>query len=76
MRAVLATDLEDRARAGEIKIDDRETAEPLFFTLFRSRMIFACLPREASLPSGSEICETLAPAVKIFPAVSARFSSP
>jgi hypothetical protein len=40
MRAVLETDLEDRACAGEIKIDDRETAEPLFFTLFRSRMIF------------------------------------
>lgn len=66
VRRVLATYLEDRARAGEIRIDNFELAASIYFDLVRSRMQLRALVNPAYSPTQQEIRDTVDRAVKVF----------
>jgi AcrR family transcriptional regulator len=66
VRKALATYLEDRAKAGEIKIDNFDLAASVYFDLVRSRIQFRALLLPAYAPSEQEIRDTVDRAVKVF----------
>ena len=66
VRRALATYLEDRARAGEIRIDNFDLAAAVYFDLVRSRMQFRALLSPSFKPTEQEIRETVERAVKVF----------
>jgi AcrR family transcriptional regulator len=66
VRRALATYLEDRAKAGEIRIDNFELAASVFFDLVRSRIQFRALLNPAYKPTEQEIRDTVDRAVKVF----------
>ena len=66
VRRALATYLEDRARAGEVKIANAEQAASVFFDLMRSRLQFRALLTPGYVASEQEVRETVERAVKVF----------
>lgn len=66
VRKALANYLEDRARAGEIRISDSDLAATVFFDLLRSRIQFRALLMPAYHPTETEIREAVDRAVKVF----------
>lgn len=66
VRKVLATYLEDRAKAGEIRIQNFDLAASVYFDLVRSRMQFRSLLLPNYRPTEQEIRETVDRAVKVF----------
>ena len=66
VRRALAEYLQDRARAGEIKISNPELAASVFFDLVRARIQFRALLNAAYTPSEQDIKETVDRAVKVF----------
>lgn len=66
VRKVLADYLEDRSKAGEIKIQNFDQAASVYFDLVRSRMQFRTLLLPNYRPSEAEIRETVDRAVKVF----------
>ncbi|MFT3725508.1 MAG: TetR/AcrR family transcriptional regulator [Hyphomonadaceae bacterium] len=66
VRRALATYLEDRAKAGEIRIDNFELAASVYFDLVRSRMHLRGLLNPSFKPTEQEIRETVERAVKVF----------
>lgn len=65
VRKALATYLEDRAAAGEVKIVNAEQAASVFFDLMRSRLQFRTL-LTGQIASEQEIKDTVDRAVKVF----------
>lgn len=66
VRRALATYLEDRARAGEVKIANAEQAASVFFDLMRSRLQFRALLMPGYVASEQEVRETVDRAVNVF----------
>ncbi len=66
VRRALAIYLEDRARAGEVKIANAEQAASVFFDLMRSRLQFRALLTPGYVASEQEVRETVERAVKVF----------
>ena len=66
VRKVLANYLEDRAKAGEIRIENFDQAASVYFDLVRSRMQFRALLLPNYRPTEAEIRETVDRAVKVF----------
>jgi AcrR family transcriptional regulator len=66
VRKVLADYLEDRAKAGEIQIENFDLAAQVYFDLVRSRMQFRSLLLPNYRPTDAEIRETVDRAVKVF----------
>lgn len=66
VRRALAGYLEDRAKAGEIKLANYELAASIYFDLLRSRMQFRALLMPAYVPTDEEVREHVARAVKVF----------
>ncbi len=66
VRKALAVYLEDRAKAGELKIANSEQAASVFFDLLRSRLQFRALLMAGFVASDQEIRETVDRAVKVF----------
>jgi AcrR family transcriptional regulator len=66
VRRALAGYLEDRAKAGEIKMASYELAASIYFDLLRSRMQFRALLMPAYVPTDEEVREHVARAVKVF----------
>jgi len=66
VRTILASYLEDRVKAGEIKIDDCEIAASMFFDLVRSRIQLRALTMPDYTPSDQEIRDTVERSVKVF----------
>jgi AcrR family transcriptional regulator len=66
IRKALADYLEDRAKAGEIRISNPEIAAMVFFDLVRARIQFRALLNVAYSPTEQEIKETVDRAVKVF----------
>jgi len=66
VRRALATYLEDRAKAGEIKIKDYEIAASVFLDLVRARIQFRALSVPSYVASEQDIREAVDRAVKVF----------
>jgi len=66
VRKALANYLEDRARAGEIRITNSDLAASVFFDLLRSRIQFRALLLPSYQPSDAEVRDTVDRAVKVF----------
>jgi len=66
IRKALAGYLEDRANAGEIKIQNYELAASVYFDLVRSRIQFRSLLMPSYRPTDQEIHDTVERAVKVF----------
>ena len=66
VRKALATYLEDRAKAGEIKIADYDTASQIFIDLVRSRILLRAMTMPKDVPSEQEIRDAVDRAVKVF----------
>lgn len=66
VRKALANYLEDRARAGEIRITNSDLAASVFFDLLRSRIQFRALLLPSYLPTDAEVRDTVDRAVKVF----------
>jgi AcrR family transcriptional regulator len=66
VRKALASYLEDRARAGEIRITNSDLAASVFFDLLRSRIQFRALLLPSYQPTDAEVRETVDRAVKVF----------
>ncbi len=66
VRKALATYLEDRATAGEVKITNFDQAASVFFDLLRSRLQFRALLLPGYSPAEQEIRDTVDRAVKVF----------
>jgi AcrR family transcriptional regulator len=66
VRKALATYLEDRAKAGEIRIENYDMAASVYFDLVRSRMQFRALLLPTYQPTEQEIRDTVDRAVKVF----------
>jgi AcrR family transcriptional regulator len=66
VRKALASYLEDRALAGEIRIDNYDLAASVYFDLVRARIQFRALLLPAYQPSEQEIRETVDRAVNVF----------
>jgi AcrR family transcriptional regulator len=66
VRKALADYLQDRAKAGEIKIGNAELAASVFFDLVRARMQFRALLNASYTPTDQEIRDTVDRAVKVF----------
>ena len=66
VRKALATYLEDRAKAGEIKIADYDTASQIFIDLVRSRILLRAMTMPKDAPSEQEIRDAVDRAVKVF----------
>jgi AcrR family transcriptional regulator len=66
VRNALANYLEDRARAGEIRITNPDLAAAVFFDLLRSRIQFRALLLPSYQPTEAEVREAVDRAVKVF----------
>jgi AcrR family transcriptional regulator len=66
VRKALATYLEDRAIAGEVKIANAEQAASVFFDLLRSRLQFRALLIPSNRANDQEIRDAVDRAVKVF----------
>ena len=66
VRKALATYLEDRAKAGEIRIENYDLAASVYFDLVRSRLQFRSLLLPNYRPTEAEIREVVERAVKVF----------
>lgn len=66
VRKALAIYLEDRVKAGEIRIENFDLAAQVYFDLVRSRMQFRALLRPSYSPTEAEIREAVQRAVKVF----------
>ncbi len=66
IRKALATYLEDRVKAGEIKIENFELAASVYFDLVRSRLQFRSLMLPNYRPTPQEIHDHVERAVKVF----------
>ncbi len=66
VRKALATYLEDRVKAGEIRIADCEIAAAIFFDLLRSRLQIRALLMPGYTPSEQERHDAVGRAVKVF----------
>ena len=66
VRKALADYLEDRVKAGEIKISNFDLAASIFFDLVRSRIQFRALLNANYAPTETEVRETVDRAVKVF----------
>jgi AcrR family transcriptional regulator len=66
VRKALAGYLEDRAKAGEIKITNYDQAASVYFDLVRSRIQFRALLLPSYRPSDQEIHDIVERAVKVF----------
>jgi AcrR family transcriptional regulator len=66
VRKALAGYLEDRVKAGEIKITDYDQAASVYFDLVRSRIQFRALMLPSYRPSDQEIHDIVERAVKVF----------
>jgi AcrR family transcriptional regulator len=66
VRKALADYLEDRAKAGELRISNPDLAASVFFDLVRARIQFRALLNASYTPTEAEIRETVDRAVKVF----------
>ncbi|RYY92802.1 MAG: TetR/AcrR family transcriptional regulator [Alphaproteobacteria bacterium] len=66
VRKALAGYLEDRVKAGEIKIENYDLAASIYFDLVRSRIQFRAIMLPSYRPTEQEIHDTVARAVKVF----------
>lgn len=66
VRKALATYLEDRANAGEVRIADYDIASQIFLDLVRSRILLRAMTMPNHIPSEQEIREAVDRAVKVF----------
>lgn len=66
VRKALATYLEDRAKAGEIRITNHELAAAIFFDLLRSRLQIRALLMPGFIPSEQDRHDAVERAVKVF----------
>ncbi|RYG27675.1 MAG: TetR/AcrR family transcriptional regulator [Burkholderiales bacterium] len=66
VRKALAGYLEDRVKAGEIKIQNCDAAASVYFDLVRSRIQFRALMLPSYRPTEQEIHDTVERAVKVF----------
>ena len=66
VRKALATYLEDRVKAGEIRIENFDLAASVYFDLVRSRIQFRALLLPNYRPTEAEIREIVERAVKVF----------
>lgn len=66
VRKILASYLEDRVKAGEIRIGDCEIAASMFFDLVRSRIQLRALTMPDYTPSDEEVRQTVDRSVKVF----------
>lgn len=66
VRKALAGYLEDRVKAGEIKIQNYDVAAAVYFDLVRARIQFRALMLPSYRPTEQEIHDTVERAVKVF----------
>jgi AcrR family transcriptional regulator len=66
VRKALAGYLEDRVKAGEIKLDNFDQAASIYFDLLRSRIQFRALLMPSFTPTEQDVRDHVARAVKVF----------